>query len=162
MPTTDLELPLRIVLLAPPAGVNFALQHGATSGTAYPPVVDAQQGDGIRDLTFAFTIAVRREPATPLRLRGPFVQGPTDARFIYLVVGRRAGQPDSPWDRRAKVPLAGITPALVRAVLAHPGAWLEAAVPGTLPDGSPTCATRAFAPGRGWQARTARGPLAVA
>jgi hypothetical protein len=55
--------------------------------------------------------------------------------------GVRAGQADSCWDRRAKVPLATITRELIEEAAATPGAWLEARIEGTGKDGGPTCAT---------------------
>jgi hypothetical protein len=148
-------LPLRIVLRRPPRGVRFALQRGDAAATGDAELASVQEADGERDLAFECTVRVRRTAGDALRFLGPFAHGPSGARFVYLTVGRRAGQPDSPWDRRAKVPLAGITSALADAALAAPGAVLEAALEGTLKDGSPTCATRPFT--EGWAVRRAAG-----
>jgi len=143
MPATpERLLPLRIVLRRPPAGVAFALQHGASAAGREPELVGAQVADGRGDLAFACEVRVQRGSDGAPRFLGPFTQGPPSARFVYLVVGKRAGQPHSPWERRLKVPLAGIGAADVEAALAHPGQALEAAIEGTLPDGSPACATR--------------------
>jgi hypothetical protein len=145
------HLPLRIVLRRPPAGVRFGLQRGAATAAGGAEVVDVQEADGQRDLAFECVVRVQRGAGDRLRFLGPFAHGPSAARFVYVTVGKRAGQPRSPWDRRAKVPLTGITRAMLDATLATPGATLEAAVEGTLPDGSPTCATRPFA--QGWTVR---------
>ena len=147
------ELPLRIVLRRPPAGVAFALQRGETQAGKEASLQCVQTADGRSDLAFDCTVRVRSQSDGTLRFLGPFTHGPTAGRFIYITVGQRAGQPDSPWDRRAKVPLAGISLAHVEAVLKRQDACVEAAIEGTLPDGSPTCATRPFMPGRSWTVR---------
>ena len=69
-------------------------------------------------------------------LTGPFVQGPRGQRFVYLDIGTYAGQAESCWSRRLKVPLTGITAKMIAA-----GDVLEARVPGTGRDGGPTCAS---------------------
>ena len=66
---------------------------------------------------------------------GPFVQGPSGERFVYLDIGTCAGQTNTPWSRRLKIPLSGITWDLIEA-----GGVLLAAVPGTGTDGGPSCA----------------------
>jgi hypothetical protein len=153
MPVPEFELPLRIVLVTPPAGVRFALQKGASTAKSHPELAAVQTADGKGDLVFDLTVRARAEGLAPPRLLGPFVQGPPAQRFVYITVGQSAGQPTSPWKRRAKIPLTGITAALVKAALKRPGGWLEATVPGTLKDGSPTCATQPFAPDGDWQLR---------
>lgn len=156
MTASEQQLPLRIVLRRPPAGVRFALQHGAATARGEAELVAVQEADGKRDLAFECTIRVRTGDDGELRCLGPFTHGPTSGRFIYITVGTRAGQPSSPWDRRAKIPLRGITPTLLQTALAEPGAVLEATIEGTLRDGSPTCATRPFVDGGGWTVRSAR------
>lgn len=156
MPATEHQLPLRVVLRRPPAGVRFAMQHGAAKAGGLADIVDVQEADGRGDLAFECVIRVQPREDGTLRFLGPSVHGATSARFLYITVGKRAGQPTSPWDRRAKIPLSGITPALLRSVLATPGAVLEATIEGTLPDGSPTCATRPFAEGGAWAVRSGR------
>ena len=153
MPVTEAEVPLRIVLRRPPAGVRFALQRGETHAGKEVTLEAAQEGDGVRDLAFGCTVRVRPQADRTLRFLGPFAHGPTAGRFVYITVGQRAGQPQSPWDRRAKIPLAGITPELVAAANATKNAVLEATLEGTLKDGSPTCATRPFVEGGSWTVR---------
>ena len=69
-------------------------------------------------------------------LSGPFVQGPPRQRFVYVDIGTYAGQHDSCWSRRLKIPLEGIPAKTIRT-----GGVLEARVPGTGRDGGPNCAT---------------------
>ena len=69
-------------------------------------------------------------------LPGPFVQGPPRQRFVYIDIGTCAGQADSCWSRRLKIPLVGIATIMIVA-----GGVLEARVPGTGRDGGPSCAT---------------------
>src|ERR1700733_9685875 len=127
------ELNLRIVLEKPPKGVDFGLQKGR--GNDYE-TVQTQRSNG-KDLTFAFTVAVKAgSKGTAPTLLGPFVQGPAAARFVYLDIGTYAGQKDTPWSRRLKIPLSGITMAMIESHVV-----LEARVAGTGKDGGPNCAT---------------------
>jgi hypothetical protein len=126
------ELTLRIVIEQPPPGVDFALQKG--SGKLYE-TVQKQRPDG-NDVVFEFQPSVREGVAGAAALAGPFVQGPPRQRFIYVDIGTYAGQADSCWSRRLKVPLDGIPAKFIEA-----GGVLEARVPGTGRDGGPTCAT---------------------
>ena len=154
MAVPEHELPLRIVLQRPPAGVAFALQRGETQAGHEVSLECVQTADGRGDLACECTVRVRPQPDGTLRFRGPFAHGPTAGRFVYITVGQRAGQPHSPWDRRAKIPLAGITRELLAMVGTTKDARLEATIAGTLPDGSPTCATRPFVAGGSWAWRT--------
>jgi hypothetical protein len=124
---------VRIVVEGPPKGVDYALQKG--SGSNYE-LLQKQRSSG-RDLVFEFQPTVKDGVLDPMKaLGGPFVQGPPAQRFVYLGIGAFAGQADSEWSRRMKVPLAGITAAMLAA-----GGVVEARVPGTGRDGSPACAT---------------------
>jgi hypothetical protein len=127
------ELTLRIIIEQPPAGVDFALQKG--SGSAYE-TVQKQRSHG-EDLVFEFQPSIRvRVSDSMAALGGPFVQGPPRQRFVYIDIGTCAGQAESCWSRRLKVPLEGI---LARAIGA--GGVFEARIPGTGRDGGPSCAT---------------------
>ena len=121
---------LRIVLERPPAGVDFGLQKGR--GSDYE-TVQKQRSPGA-DLTFEFSAPWKGGP------RGPFVQGKPSERFVYLDIGTAAGQVDSCWTRRLKIPLSGIE---------HAGRY-ETRVPGTGKDGGPSCGT--VKPFAGWRA----------
>jgi len=127
------EITLRIVLEGPPKDVDFALQKGR--GSLYE-MAQKQRSAG-KDLTFEFTLAIKDGVADVMAaLSGPFVQGPPRERFVYIDIGTYAGQADSCWSRRMKVPLSGITTKMVQT-----GGILEARVPGTGRDGGPNCAT---------------------
>ncbi len=45
----------------------------------------------------------------PPNFAGPTSQGPPNGRFIYIDIGKSAGQFDSCWQRRIKIPLETIT-----------------------------------------------------
>ena len=145
----DQEVPLRIVLTNPPPGIDFGLQKG--SGHTYE-TIQKQQSDS-QDLQFGFTVRVKSSPdkKTTPTLLGPFVQGPPDARFVYIDIGTAAGQADSIWSRRLKIPLQGITWAMIDQVSVNPELILETQVPGTGKDAGPTCGT--VKPFTGWQVR---------
>ena len=126
-------LTFRIVIEKPPAGVDFALQKG--KGSTYE-TVQRQRSDG-SDLTFEFQPSIREDVSDSMgALGGPFVQGPSKGRFVYIDIGTYAGQSDCHWSRRLKVPLDGLPTKLSRI-----GGVLEARVPGTGRDGGPNCAT---------------------
>jgi hypothetical protein len=135
---------VRIVIESPPSGVDFGVQSG--KGSVYDTHFKQRStGD---DLTFSFTISMKTDGATTDFASG-YVQGKPKERFIYIVIGTMAGQEDSPWTRRIKVPLAGVTANLVRQWLKNPEAVLQARIPGTGMDGGPSCAT--CHPVDGWE-----------
>ena len=142
----ETEVRLRIVLVAPPAGVDFGVQEG--KGSDYK-TIQKQRSKG-SDLHFEFTVTVKdnREDGLPNFL-GPFTQGPTTGRFIYIDIGKLAGQSDSCWERRIKVPLGGISWEMIEKASADPKAILEARLPGKGKDGGPSCAT--VKPAEGWK-----------
>jgi hypothetical protein len=122
------------VVKGPVPGVALALQRG--SDEHVPPMSTTPDA-----VTFALTVRVDIPGGDGApQFCGPFTQGPPSARFVYLGVGQRAGQPSSPWDRRIKVPLAGITAGQVRAAIAS-GGVLTATFGGRGKDGTPVCAT---------------------
>lgn len=138
-------LPLRIVIDQPIPGVAIALQRGGGNnfGLVGPVGVTAAT------LVFEFDIMVDGDTAAGgPRLLGPFVQGPPAARFVYLNIGTMAGQPDSPWQRRAKVPLGGVTRRAIDTLAS--GQRLTAHIASRDRHGAPACATvPVLAPG--WQ-----------
>ena len=133
-PTPD-ELALRIIVEDPLPGVALALQRGP-GGFELPSITTPAQ------VAFDFMVRIGKPRANgqPTFL-GPYTQGPPATRFIYITVGQRAGQPTSPWDRRAKIPLAGISTALVAAAQSKCGQRLEVRFSGRGKDGTPTCAS---------------------
>jgi len=134
------ELQLRIILEGPPPGIDFALQEG--SGNNYNVVQKQRSAKG--NLQFDFAVRVREGKDGQPNLLGPFVQGPAQQRFVYIGIGKFAGQADTHWSRRLKVPLQGITWEMIKKSKS-----LETRVPGTGKDGSPTCAT--VKPFSGWK-----------
>ena len=96
------ELRLRIIIEQPPPAVDFGLQKG--SGNAYETV--QIQRSGGKDLVFEFQPSIRAgDSDTMAALGGPFVQGSPRHRFVYIDIGTCAGQADSCWSRRLKIPL---------------------------------------------------------
>lgn len=127
------EIPIRITVVKPVAGVTMQVQKGRDE--LLPPVSAG------KDATlFEFTASVDLSGGQPNFL-GKFAQGPKDARFIYVNSGTYAGQTGTDWARRAKVSLMSITAAQVEEVLAKPGRVLEAKIWGSSRDGGPMCAT---------------------
>ena len=130
-----MRLPLRIVVVEPPPGVWFSLQP-------QPGVFEQRRLSGDGELAFELELRVG-EPLSAARaaprLIGAHVKGTSDKRFIYIGVGKHAGDASSCWDRRIKVPLGEVSRELVEALRA--GQVLEARIAGTGRDGGPACAT---------------------
>ncbi len=142
----ETELKLRIILLKPTAGIVFGLQKGA--GNSYETV--QKQISGSRDLFFNFSIKVKGDRAkdTSPKFSGDFVQGPSGGKLIYIDIGTCAGQTNTKWSRRLKIPLTGITWDNIDHFNKNPDSVMEARVPGTGKDGGPNCAT--VTPFDGW------------
>jgi len=134
---TARDIPIRLILIDPPPGVDFGIQRGHGSDCEVVGVQRSHKGN----LVFDFIIRVTDDgkSAAP-NFTGPFAQGPRDGRFFYVGVGTYAGQMGTPWSRRMKVPLAGITSAQIREAAKKPGR-LCVSVTGTGKDGGPSCAT---------------------
>lgn len=139
------ELTLRIILEKPLAGVDFGVQKG--KGNDYE-TIQKQRSRG-KDLSFEFTVRVKTGPNAAPNFLGHFVHGPTGERFIYIDIGTYAGQTETGWSRRLKIPLRDLSPDMVERVLADPGSLLETRVAGTGKDGGPTCGT--VKPFAGWK-----------
>jgi len=112
--------------------------------------VQTQRGAN-KDLIFNFTVRVTEAKNGQPNFLGPFAQGGADGRFVYLDIGTYAGQKNTAWARRLKIPLAGIEwPAIESALKA--GTPLQARVAGSGGrDGGPTCGT--IKPFMGWRVR---------
>lgn len=136
----DNELTLHIHLRQPPAGVLFGLQKGG--GNNYETVQKQLSAD--KNLLFTVVVNLKTGKDGGPDFSGPFVHGKPGERFIYLDIGTLAGQTDSVWTRRLKVPLRDITWEMVNAHHA-----LSTIVPGTAKDGGPNCAT--VKPFPGWK-----------
>ena len=144
----DQEISFRIIVESPPEGVAFGLQKG--SGNKYETVQSQQYI--AEDLAFAFTTRLKRENEAPPDFLGPFVQGPQQGRFVYIDIGTYAGQTSTPWGRRLKVPLQGITWEMIHQITEDPTLTLETWVAGTGKDGGPNCGT--VKPFNGWHLKT--------
>lgn len=128
-----LNIPARIVVVAPPAGVVFALQRGRRE-------IGGATTSSRQDLRFDFTLLAKRAPDGSPRFSGEFVQGPAGGKFVYVNSGTLAGQADSCWTRRAKVGLQTLQWATVERA-ASAGNLLQARIAGVSRDGGPACAS---------------------
>jgi len=139
----------KVLLLQPTPAVIFGLQKG--SGNDYETIQKQQAYS--EDLSFHFSIRIkgdRNQDEFP-KFSGEFVQGPAGNKFIYLDIGTYAGQQESPWSRRLKIPLT-ITWENIDQLAVSTDSFMETQVPGTRKDGSPNCAT--VKPFSGWQVKT--------
>ncbi|MEP7373022.1 MAG: DUF5990 family protein [Chitinophagaceae bacterium] len=141
----DKELAFRIVLEKPPAGIDFGLQKG--SGSKYETI--QKQRSENKDLNFEFIVRIKNNTSAQPIFLGPFAQGSSADRFIYIDIGSCAGQFNTVWSRRLKVPLSGITQDMINEMMTDTNLLLETKVPGTGKDGGPNCAT--VKPFSGWQ-----------
>lgn len=141
------ELPLRVIVRGPLPGVALALQSGRDELVMPASTSDTQ-------VTFDLTARVDLpEGDGPMGFHGPFIRGPPRERFVHITMGKRAGQPESCWDRRAKVPLAAIAVAQVREAL-RTGGMLAVSFEGRGRGGGPTCASVKL-PAGPWMVRRA-------
>lgn len=124
-------------------GVALCVQRGR-DGLLPPIAVSADE------VTFEFSLEVQTGADGSMTLRGPEVQGPPAARFVYVTVGTRAQQPASPWNRRAKVSLMSVRDADMLHALEHSSSVLVAEIEGRARDGGPACASVPLLDG-GWR-----------
>ena len=142
MEDKELTIPLRITLHRVPADVKFALQQGKSGATGHPSLLPPTRttSDSL-SFDFEVRVAAGKRGSAP-RFLGEFTQGPPDKRFVYVNSGQSAGQIGTFWNRRAKIPLTTITPALIEKVRAAPDSILAIEIEGTLKDGGPVCASK--------------------
>ncbi len=128
---------LRLVIDNPVPDVTYSLQD--RKGAPVGPVV-------ARNEALRFDVPVQLAPGP--KLSGEFVrrEGP-ERRFVYIAVGGQAGDPASPWSRRAKIDVHDISHDLLEQ--AAPPAALECHLPGRARDDGPSCAT--IQPLDGWR-----------
>ena len=124
-------LKIRLIVTDPLPSVHCAMQRGKSE--LHPPVVSSG------NLVFDFSIQVDVSK-NPIGLTGEFTQGPPDKRFVYINSGTYAGGSGTPWSRRAKIPITGISASLAQEALNSDKA-LEARVHGRAKDGGPFCAS---------------------
>lgn len=137
------ELTLKIILENPTAGVAYGIQKG--KGSNYETI--QKQISNSNDLHFELIIAVKRYEDNEPVFAGPLVQGASKDQFIYIDIGTYAGQENSCWSRRLKIPLKSISKDIIDKL--SPGHVLLAVVQGTGKDGGPTCGT--IKPFEGWK-----------
>ena len=144
------EITLQIILIKPTPEVVFGLQRG--SGSNYETV--QKQIPASNDLTFTFTIKVKGDKSKDKfpKFSGSVVQGSADNKFVYIDIGTYAGQSDSIWSRRLKIPLTGITWKDIDLLTSN--SMMQATVPGTGKDGGPNCAT--VKPFDGWHLKNSK------
>ncbi len=145
------NLPLRITLVQPARDVLFCLQRGKAE------IVSPVRATG-DDLSFELSLRVGERPDGLPNFLGPFAQGTPSSRFVYVNSGTCAGETDSRWTRRAKVPLSAITWPMIEEVLVAPDRILEARIAGTAKDGGPACATVPLLES-GWRVVTPASPI---
>ena len=116
------------------------MDYGLQSGQGHPYEVIGRQRSGKGDLSFELQVGTKERvgKSAELDYTGPFVQGKPGERFFYIDIGICAGQADSEWNRRLKVPLRGISKT---AASKAKGKTFETTIAGTGKDGGPSCAT---------------------
>ena len=148
-PKSEFVVPLRIVLVAPPLGVEFGIQEG--KGNDYRTISVQRSKTGNLILEGSINVKGNRADGPP-NFAGPISQGPPTGRFLYIDIGKSAGQFDSCWQRRIKIPLQGISWDMIDSVPDMSKRLLQATIPGTAKDGGPSCAT--VKPIDGWKVVT--------
>jgi Family of unknown function (DUF5990) len=138
-------LKLNIVLEKPTIDVDFGLQKG--SGNNYE-TIQIQESKG-ENLSFQAELRVKFSEDNTSVFLGKFAQGTPDERFIYIDIGTAAGQRNTIWSRRLKIPLRGITKEMIEKSVADAQFLIETRVLGVGKDGSPNCGTAK--PFNGWK-----------
>ena len=133
------DIIVRIVLISPPVGVDYGIQRG--KGSDYETLYLQRPSNPRAQIVFDVPISVTDADGVP-NFGGPFVQGKPGDRFLYVDIGKYAGQRNTTWARRMKVPLGNITWALIEQA-AKSGKAIETRIPGTSKDGGPTAASTA-------------------
>ncbi len=124
------EIRLRLVVEAPAPGVAYSLQDQKSRP------VDPRMSVAGEPLIFEFPIHLAPGPkfhGEQVRREGAY------RRFVYVAVGRQAGEHGSPWSRRMKIDIHGIPATLLEQALG--GRRLVGTVQGRGKDGTPACAT---------------------
>ena len=127
-----MEKTLVIILKRPTPGVDFGLQKGRGSNYEIEQTQRSVKG---KDLQFEFTVTVKQDKGGAPDFAGPVVQGARGDRYVYIDIGTYAGQVNTPWSRRLKIPLSCITWDLIES-----STTLVGEIPGTDKGGGPSCA----------------------
>jgi len=139
------EITFQIILINPTPEVMYGLQK--ESGSTYETI--QKQIAKANDLIFKFSVTVKGDESKVIlpKFSGIFVQGPKTSHFVYIDIGTSAGQLNSIWSRRLKIPLTGISWEDIESLSSKD--IFETSVPGSSKDGSPNCAT--VKPFLGWK-----------
>ena len=128
----QIEVRARIVIERPVPGVLHSLQEGDKP-------LDPKKSKAGEALAFDFPLRIERT-AEGAKFFGKQVQREgKERRFVYIRIGKSAGQWVSEWNRRMKIDIHDIDGALLDKA-AKTGV-LEGTIEGTAKDGSPACAT---------------------
>lgn len=127
------DIPIRIIVKNPLPGVRMQVQRGRDE-LALPTDILADA------LVFDIDVTANLSGPSPNFL-GKYVQGPKDARFVYVNSGSYAGQPGQQWNRRAKISLMSITAEQVVKVTRSQTLCLATEFEGVGKDGGPACAS---------------------
>ena len=128
--TDQTEIRMRLVVEAPLPGVAHSLQDKKNNP------VDAKVSQDGEPLAFDFPVRIGPGPkyyGEQVRSEGP------ERRFVYIAIGKQAGDCTSPWSRRMKIDIHDLAAPLLDRALA--GERLVGTVAGTGKDGTPACAT---------------------
>lgn len=128
------EILVRLIVRDPPPGAHWAVQLGREA--LLPPVSATTER-----VVFEVPLTLVSGPDGALVVRGAAAQGPPAGRFLYVNSGTRAGAGGSPWNRRAKVPLAGVAALGATLAAGATGPVMEAEMAGCARDGGPACAS---------------------
>lgn len=127
------EIPFRITVLGPLAGVAMLVQKGKNE--LLRPTASSDDR-----IVFDLEITVDLTDDAPNFL-GKFAQGPKNERFVYVNSGSYAEQAFTQWNRRAKLSLMSISSGTIESVIAAPGSRLETTINGIGRDGGPVRAS---------------------
>ncbi len=141
----ETEITLDITLVSPPDGVGFCIQKGKDELVEY--VVSTG-----KDITFGLSAKVKEGKDGSPNFSGDFIQGTPRERFVYICSGKRAGQLNTPWERRTKIHLSGITWAQIKKLNSSTKYQLAASYNATDKDGGPSCASVPLL-GGGWKVK---------
>ena len=140
---------ITVLTLALGIGANTAI-FSVVNTTLLDPLPGPATDRLIQIAERTYTVGAFGQNVGKPNFLGPVAQGPPAGRFVYVNSGTSAGQADSCWTRRAKVPLTGIGWRLIERALAGTDTILEVQIDGKAKDGGPACATVPLLDG-GWR-----------
>jgi hypothetical protein len=126
----QIAIRMRIVIEQPVVGVLHSLQSGDDAP------LDPKSSRAGEPIAFDFPVRIAPGPkffGDQVRREGPV------RRFVYVRIGKMAGDFASPWSRRMKIDIHDIGQDLLDRAAA--GGVIEISVGGTGKDGTPACAT---------------------